>query len=345
MVYIPGEANSVADALSRIPEGAFAGEDHSSPPHTVWGSTCAAVLSIATDTSVLEEIKAGYLQDEFCIKLASKNLSVPGVRKSNDLWYVGNRLVIPRTGALRENLFRLAHDTAGHFGASKSYATLRDAYYWPNMRRDLTEAYVPSCTECQRNKSPTSSKPGPLHPLPIPDKRGDSVALDFVGPLPEDEGFNCLLTMTDRLGGADIRIVPTRTNISAEDLAVLFFDHWYCENGLPLELILDRDKLFTSKFWKSLHALTGVRLKMSTSYHPETDGSSERTNKTLNQAIRYHVHRNQKGWVKALPRIQFNIMSTINASTGYSPFQLRLGQYVTLPHTSLGTPTKVPDSL
>jgi hypothetical protein len=79
--------------------------------------------------------------------------------------------------------------------------------------------------------------------------------------------------MTDRLN-ADIQIVPTRTDITATDLAAIFFDRWYCENGLPLEIISDRDKLFMSKFWTALHKLTGVKLKMSSLYHPQTDGAS-----------------------------------------------------------------------
>jgi hypothetical protein len=193
------------------------------------------------------------------------------------------------------------------------------------MRRDLEKLYIPSCVECQRNKLRTTKSSGPLHPLPIPDKRGDSVALDFIGLLPPDEGFDCILSITDRLN-SDVRIIPTRTDLLAENLAVLFFDHWYCENGLPLELISDRDKLFVSEFWRALHRLTGVKLKMSSAYHPETDGASERTNKTINQAIRYHVRRNQKGWVRALPRIRFDIMNSVNASTDFSPFQLRLGR-------------------
>jgi len=149
--------------------------------------------------------------------------------------------------------------------------------------------------------------------------------MDFIGPLPLDQNFDCILTLTDCLG-SDIRIVPTCCNITAEDLAVLFFNQWYCENGLPLHTVSDRDKLFISKFWRALNVLTGVKLKMSSAYHPQTDGSSERLNKTVNQAIRYHVRRNQRGWVNALPRICFDIMNTVNASSGYSGFQLRLGR-------------------
>jgi hypothetical protein len=152
------------------------------------------------------------------------------------------------------------------------------------------------------------------------------VGLDFIGPLPPDKGYDCILTMTDRLGSVDVRVVPTRTDISAEELASLFFTHWYCKNDLPLHIMSDRDKLFMSAFWRALNVLTGVRLKMLSAYHPETDGISERTNKTVNQAIRYHVKWNQKGWVRALPQIRFEIMNTVNASTGFSGFQLRMGR-------------------
>lgn len=213
----------------------------------------------------------------------------------------------------------------GHFGFDKTYSSLQDSYYWPNMRKELETAYVPGCVDCQRNKSSTSKPYGPLHPLPIPDARGDSVAIDFIGPLPPDCGFDQITSFTDRLG-ADIRIVPSKTSQTAEDLALSFFQHWYCENGLPLEIISDRDKLFVSRFWCALHILTGTKVKMSSSFHPETDGASERTNKTINQLLRYHVERNQTGWVKALPIIRFNIMNTTNKSTGFSPFQLRMGR-------------------
>lgn len=249
---------------------------------------------------------------------------MPGIQESNGLWYAGSRLIIPRSGDVREQLFRLAHDTLGHFGADKSYAALQDAYYWPNMRRDLERSYILACVDCQRNKSRTTKAAGPMHPLPVPEKHGDSVAMDFVGP-PPDDGYDCILTMTDRLN-SHIRIVPTHTDITAEDLAVLFFDNWYCNNGLPLDIISDRDKLFISKFWCALSSLTGVKMKMSMAFHPQTDSASEQTNKTINQSIRYHVQRNQKGWVKALPRIRFDMMNTESASTGFSPFMLRLGR-------------------
>jgi hypothetical protein len=103
-----------------------------------------------------------------------------------------------------------------------------------------------------RNKSKTTATNGPLTPLPIPDSRGDSVAIDFIGPLPEDSGFNMLVSMTDRLN-SDVRLMPCRDTILAEHFVGLFFDHWFCENGLPQEIVSDRNKIFLSKFW---HAVT-----------------------------------------------------------------------------------------
>lgn len=239
--------------------------------------------------------------------------------------FTGSRLIIPRYGSIRENLFQAAHDCLGHFGFDKSYGALRESFYWPNMRKDLETVYIPSCDECQRLKSSTHNKRGPLHPLPVPDARFTSVTLDFVGPLPLDEGFDFLLTMTDRMG-ADIQLVPCNKTITTPQLARIFFDHWYCENGLPDEIISDRDKLFTTEFWKTLHDLIGVKLKLSTSYHPQTNGASERTNKTVVQALRFWVDRNQNGWVKALPRVRFALMNTVNRSTGFSPSQLKTGR-------------------
>jgi hypothetical protein len=151
------------------------------------------------------------------------------------LLFIGSQLIIPKYKNLREHLYQLAHDNLEHFGADKSYAALREDFYWPNMQKNLLKGYIPSCPDCQRNKSLTDKPAGPLHPLPVPDQRFESIAMDFIGPLPIDEGFDSIVMITDRLG-ADIQIVPCKTTMTAEEFATLFFDRWYCENGCPQEL-------------------------------------------------------------------------------------------------------------
>jgi hypothetical protein len=267
---------------------------------------------------------------------------MPSTKCVNGLWYIGDCLLIPHIGDIRENLFHLAHGALGHFLADKSYATLHDTYYWLNIQHNLEKAYIPSCQDCQCNKSRTTKTPGPSHPLPVSDGHGTSVAMDFVGLLKQDQGFDCILMISDHLG-ADIHIIPTHMDINAEDLAVLFFDHWFCENGLPMETISNRDKLSISQFWVALTRLCGVTLKMSSMHHPQTDGSSEWTNKTVNQSLHYHVNHSQKGWVCALPCLCFTIMNTVNASTDFSNFQLHLS---CSPHLIPPIiPTDLPDTI
>jgi hypothetical protein len=150
------------------------------------------------------------------------------------------------------------------------------------------------------------------------------MSMDFIGPLSKDRGFNCIVTFIDHLN-SNIWVIPTHTDISAKNLAVLFFNKWYCKNGLPLDIVSNHDKLFISKFWQALHGLMGVKLKLSTAYYPKLDGVSERFNKTINQCLRYHVDHNQTGWHCALLQVHFDIINTINSSTGFSPFQLCMG--------------------
>jgi len=152
--------NTVADALSRLPDTV---DDPTVTP-------MAAALSIQTDPTLLETIKKGYNEDPFCLKISNAQKSIDGLEWGYGLLYIGNCLVIPCVGTLREDLFRLAHDSLGHFGFVKSYASLRDSYYWPNMQSDLQSSYLPACIDCQRDKGRTSKPTGPLHPLPIPDQ-------------------------------------------------------------------------------------------------------------------------------------------------------------------------------
>jgi hypothetical protein len=355
-VYVKGSENTVADALSRFPARIVSNvkdaEAEACRPYTLSESKKTTILDLLTpsnsplsmiaalvdshspnstkstiyvDPNLMQKVRTAYLTDPWCQRLKSASKGMTSLTIKDGLWFLGDRLIVPAGCGLREQIFRLTHDNLGHFGFFKSYENIRHSYFWPGMRKDLELGYIPSCDDCMRNKNGTSRPVGPLHPLPIPDERCDSISMDFIGPLPLDNDFDCILSITDRLN-SDIRIIPTKTTATAEDIAIVFFNEWYCENGLPLEIISDRDKLFVSKFWTHLMTLTGVNHKLSTSFHPQTNGASERSNKTINQCLRYHVERNQSGWVKSLPLVRFHIMNSVNRSTGFSPFQLRFGR-------------------
>ena len=110
---------------------------------------------------------------------------------------------------------------------------------WEETLRRLTFA-------CVLTASTTNHQLG--NPLHVLDNWGDSVAMYFIGPLPLDNGFDCILSMTDRLC-SEVHVIPTHTKIMAEELTLLFFNHWYCENGLWKDIVSDHHKPFFSKFW------------------------------------------------------------------------------------------------
>jgi hypothetical protein len=188
ITYVCGEQNTTADALSHMP--------NTTPDACLMACTitytCNApsmgILSITTDKSLLDRIIAGYETDNFTQQL-TKDIglgSIEGVTLTDKLLYVSNRLVIPQDLHIHKLLYNLAHDTLRHFGFNKSYESLRGSYYWLNMCQDLKNAYIPSCTDCQWNKSCISKPTSPLHPLPVPDNHFNTIALDFTRPLPTE---------------------------------------------------------------------------------------------------------------------------------------------------------------
>lgn len=163
------------------------------------------------------------------------------------LLYIGDHLAIPRVPAIREDLFHLTHDALRHFGIDKFYATLYAAYYWLHVQKELKDIYIPACKDCQQNKAPIKRLSSSLRPLLVSDGCCESVAIDFIGSLPLDNGYNCIVTLTCCLN-SDIHLIPAHTDLSAESFAKLFFYEWYCDNGLSLDIVSDCDKLFISHF-------------------------------------------------------------------------------------------------
>src|SRR3984957_5040942 len=121
------------------------------------------------------------------------------------------------------------------------------------------------------------------------------------------------------------------------DIANIFFKTVFRLHGLPRVIISDRDTKFTSKFWQTLFKLVNTKLALSTAFHPQTDGQTERTNRTLEQYLQAFVNYKQDNWAHLLPVAEFTINNAKNASTGFSPFYLANGYHPVTP-TSLVNP-------
>ncbi|KAG7674322.1 putative Transposon Ty3-G Gag-Pol polyprotein [Nannochloris sp. 'desiccata'] len=291
--YIAGKANVVADALSRRPDLAM------------------TVVITHQDSEWLDyAFDHGYI-----------------VRRTP----TRTQLYIPDLGTLRHDLLIEHHDSllAGHFGAAKTGALLSRHYYWPQQLRDVHCEFVQACQECGNSKSSNQKKPGLLKSLPIPKRRFEVITMDFVTKLPEADGFTAIMIMVDKLTKR-VFLAPTTDAVTAEEAATMFFEHVVRNQGVPSIIISDRGTQFTSVFWKSMVAQLGIKHKLSTAYHPQTDGQSEITVRIVIDLLRT-LHYQYKNWVKILPAVEFAINNSVNASTGKTPFFLCYGEEVPTP--------------
>ncbi|KAJ9516908.1 hypothetical protein QJQ45_027301 [Haematococcus lacustris] len=342
--HIPGKHNVVADALSRRPD--YHVYAHIMQLHTLKSGTAqgtehshvSVTQQILNTVGTTAAADAQY-QHHYAAVLAGKarQFEIEG----SLLYHTGRglrRLYIP-AGPLRTDLLREAHDIpiSGHLGRDKTYHRLSRHFFWPRMSASVHD-YVRTCNSCQRSKTNTSKPIGLLQPLPIPQHRWEQVSMDLITQLPvSSAGNDAIVVFVDKLTKM-IHAVPTTTSITAPALARLFFDNVFRLHGLPKVIVSDRDPRFTSAFWQELFRLTGTHLNMSTANHPQTDGQTERANRTLEDMLRNFVSPHHDDWDEHLTAAEFAYNASVQASTGFSPFRLNYGQE---PHTplSLAAPT------
>ncbi|BDA51628.1 probable transposon Ty3-G Gag-Pol polyprotein [Coccomyxa sp. Obi] len=331
--YIPGKTNVFADALSRRPDHLEAQSD-----------SCVEVshVKLVEEKDFENRLLAGYDASEEAREILEEALTGTSdryvVEEDGFVCRIDGdnpkRLYIPDTGGTRADILRLAHDlpTGGHMGAKKTFAALKRLYWWPRMRRTVTE-YVSGCEACQAAKSSTVKPLGLLHPLPIPGEPWASVSMDFMGPYPRTRsGNDFIVVFVDRFTKM-VHIRPCKTTISAPQVADLFYDTVIVNHGVPKDVVSDRDPRITSLFWRSLTGRLGIDLKMSTSRHPETDGQTERVNRVIGDTLRA-TEGEGASWDKRLPSVEFAINSAEHASTGFSPFYLYTGRHPEGPETA-----------
>ena len=222
---------------------------------------------------------------------------------------------------------------AGHLGVQRTFDVMKRDFWWLTMRQD-TQEYVRACDVCQRVQPSNQLTPGMLSPLPIPLVKWNDFSMDFIGPFPTSSGFNTIFVVVDRLSKM-CHFIPTVQSVTASQTAQLLVDNVVKLHGWPSTIVSDRDPRFTSDFWKSLMKHMKVHLNMSSADHPETDGQTERMNRTLLSIIRAFTNAHGTNWATHLSMFEFAYNNATHEGSSFTPFFLNYAQHPRLPH-SLG---------
>ena len=255
-----------------------------------------------------------------------------GARVIGGFIWEGGKICVPATERARTLVIHECHDapTGGHLGRDKTLAAVKLRFKWKGMDRVVAD-YVTSCIRCQQNKPSNQLPAGELMPLPIPTRPWQQMGIDFIGPLPlTKSGMDGLAMMVCRFSKMR-HPVAIKMKLTAPQAVGLVVKEVVRLHGVPEVIVSDRDPRFTAGFWKEFWQCWGTKMGMSTAYHPQTDGQSERENRTLVEAVRSFVQEDQKDWDELLPLLELALNSAKQSSTGQSPFQMVYGREAVLP--------------
>ena len=247
------------------------------------------------------------------------------------------RLCIPQK--LVAQVLRIGHEDRAHVGTRRTYEYLRRHIFIPRLQKQ-TAVWVSNCPVCRAAKPSHRGPLGTLMPIKTPLQQMSTICTDFVTSFPQSaQGHNAVATITDPLTKF-VSVLVGKDTFSAKDWAEHFYKEAYTHWGLPDKIISDRDSKFTSEFWTELCRWAHISLALTTAWHPQADGQSEITNKTLIHALRCAIagRYDQSGWEDLIPHVVYVMNTSISASTGMTPWELRYGRKPRSP-LSFQTPT------
>ncbi|KAL4118119.1 hypothetical protein PRIC2_010446 [Phytophthora ramorum] len=341
--YKPGRLNVVADALSRRPDYAVQEAD---------ANAVGVVRTTTPSSSLLDEVKAAYAHDADAKQLV-EYFSTPSDKSRQKLakhlrarvhrYRVHNglllysavddnadRIVVPDDHELKLKITYEYHDapTSGHPGREKTYLLLTRDFYWSHQYKWVRK-YVRACEVCQRVK-PAPNSQAPLQSLPTPSECWQSISMDFVFGLPQDNKRRTgIVVFVDRFSKM-VHLAAVPAEVTAKQTACLFVDMVFRHHGMPLDIVSDRDPRFTARFWQEVFTLLGTQLSMSTADHPQTDGQTERVNRVLVDTMKSYAHSFHQ-WSDCLPMAEFAINNSVHVSTGHTPFYVNAMRHPRVP--------------
>ena len=372
IVFRPGKSGGKPDALTRISaDKPSTSEDERNTqqfqtllkPHQILRNlettpnhtTSNSELTSPSELSPENWIKSCN-DDNYCQSIRAAIINKSAKRKDIQLasckltpysFSLDDKEYVPES--CRELILQHLHENPlyGHRGAAALYSLLSRRYWWPNCNSD-SKKYARGCEACQRN-NPSTQKPfGFLSPLSPPKSSFRHLTLDYIGPLPtcsiRNFAYRYILQVIDRLTKR-AWIIPIERP-TAKETAEAFLSHVVRFAGLPDSLVSDQGRSFIDKTWKEICCCLKITHKLSTSYHPETDGQTERTNKTLEVYLRHYVNYHQDDWVKHLSLAEFCYNNSTNSSTGTTPFFASFGHHPRLdfrPESDSPAPRDLPE--
>lgn len=281
-------------------------------------------------------------KEAFKLKLIDEQMKDPWFlegtwKRRATRWKLGNdgllrcqgRTYVP--AALRQELLLRYHNaaTAGHGGIKKTRERLTRHYYWNDIRTDV-EKHVNECAICGRTK-PRNHRPyGELAALPIPERPWQTITVDFVTGLPTsidprtNKPCNAVLVIVDKFTKYALYVATTK-QLTASAFAHIFFEYMYRHFGLPDAIVSDRGSLFTSKFWETICELLAIERRLSTAYHPQTDGQTERQNQSLEHYLRTYCSWDQADWAQHLALAEHVYNNSFHTATKATPAALLYG--------------------
>ena len=314
IMYRPGRTN-VADPLSRYPVG---------------DAPSVNAIDVHTSPRMHTRLLDAYTADD---RLRSPRF-LRRITKEGEYWFkLGTqRLFIPNDPSIKNDILFAHHDQllSGHMGIDKTIQAISAKFWWPGLSKDVYD-HVTTCTECQAVNARSRKREGQLCPLPIPDYPWQQVSMDFITGMPvTPEGHDAIFVIIDRLTKM-VLVYPVTMSIDAPTVAELLFKEVVCRFGQPEHIVCDRDPRFTSRFFKAYMDMAQTKVAPSTTYHPQTDGQTERINRVIEDVLRCYVSDQGDDWHKHLRAAEFAINNSVQASTGFTPFYLNYGRNPRMP--------------
>ena len=337
LVHTPGHKMIQSDALSRrpdfIPDDDDDNDNITMLPDNLFINLIDTALqqrianSEPMDKDAIDALNTLLEQGSTTVKNQLEDWTTEKYNGRNILFFKGKNY-IPHDETLRRDIARMFHDheTAGHPGELETFNAIRHHYWWPGLRT-FTKNYVKGCATCQQFKIDRQ----PSKPAFIPTEGAESTrpfancSMDFITDLPPVEGFDSILVVVDQGLTKGVILIPCNKTVTAEDTAKLLLDNLYKRFGLPDKIISDRGPQFASKAFIKLLKLLGIKSALSTAYHPQTDGTTERVNQEIEAYLSIYCTSHPEEWLAALGTLEFTHNNRRHADRQKTPFELMFG--------------------